>query len=59
MTDQTVKHGATVIADFLTGQRVAHCTCGWAGKPVRQSDHEAMAEWAAHVHVAMGWAEES
>lgn len=50
-------HRCTIASGFLSGSKHAECSCGWTGGPVR-SDHEALADHAAHVHVALGWATE-
>lgn len=52
-------HRCTVESEFLGGEKHAHCSCGWVGGWVGESvrtEREALADFAAHVHVAMGWA---
>jgi len=58
-------HAATILDDFLTGEMKAECSCGWSGDKVDQlrgpramRQHLALADWAAHVHVASGLATE-
>ena len=49
------EHALTVGSEFLGGRKHAHCSCGWVGESVH-TEHEAMADHAAHVHVALGLA---
>ena len=55
-------HSATIARDAFTGQLHAECTCGWVGEHIRHAEPEpmaaAMADFAAHVHVAEGLATE-
>jgi len=60
----TEKHGATITSKSATDLH-AICRCGWIGENVYHPDyvlagltHLAMADWAAHVHVAEGLAVE-
>jgi hypothetical protein len=60
-------HMAAISDDFLATDFHAECSCGWVGENVRQPgergpraawDRLAMADFAAHVHVADGLATE-
>jgi hypothetical protein len=52
------QHRATICDDFLIpSARHVECSCGWVGHSA-SVEHLALAEWAAHVHVAEGLAEE-
>ncbi len=60
-------HGAAIVDDFLATDLHAECSCGWVGENVRPTypnagterlTHMAMADFAAHVHVAEGLATE-
>jgi len=62
------EHAATIVDDFLSTDTHTECSCGWVGENVRTGDpdvlptalarHLAMADFAAHVHVALGLAVE-
>ena len=57
-----MQHAASVTTNPNTGTVQVECSCGeWVGAPVADGppvlrEHRAMAEWAAHVHVADGLA---
>jgi hypothetical protein len=48
-------HQAAIVDDFLAKNLHAECRCGWEGEPAA-TEHLALADWAAHVHVALGMA---
>lgn len=50
-----MKHEAEVLADFYNIHKWARCSCGWEGDSAR-TEHGALAEWAAHMHVVNGLA---
>jgi hypothetical protein len=54
-TDSLDQHRAELVDDFLSRDLHAECSCGWIGESA-PSPHLALADHAAHVHVAMGWA---
>jgi hypothetical protein len=54
-TDSPENHGAEIVDDFLSHDLHAECSCGWVGKSA-PNQHLALADHAAHVHVAVGWA---
>jgi hypothetical protein len=59
-------HSAALTDDIVARDNHAECSCGWVGENVntptgprqsrQQLEHMAMADWAAHVHVAEGLA---
>lgn len=53
-------HSATVAGDHIEIHRWIRCSCDWEGDSWHgehpMAEHQAMAEWAAHVHVAEGLA---
>jgi len=49
------QHAVSLVAPF-TGMH-AHCACGWVSDNAA-STHEALADHAAHVHLAAGLATE-
>ena len=42
------KHDVGIETDFITGDHVAHCNCGWESAPQASND-EAFALWYAHL----------
>lgn len=50
-------HQCTVATDFFAVGKWAECSCGWSGEIVTH-EHLALADFAAHVHVAEGLAEQ-
>lgn len=62
--DVAAQHQCAISDDFLTHDVHAECSCGWIGTnvyatgPSRIRTAEALADHAAHVHVAAGLAEE-